>query len=90
VPPSASSKTATASSSSSNRTNAPKTDCEEVAYNRVRRLAWVLAQLRGTDPPKEPGRKLAFAVSVFSPTPQAVSSPMLGFTYEIAFARSRR
>jgi uncharacterized repeat protein (TIGR01451 family) len=26
------------------------TDCEEVAYNRVRQLAWVLGQLRGTDP----------------------------------------
>jgi hypothetical protein len=30
--------------------------------------------------------KLAFAVSVSSPTPHAVSSPMLSFTYEIAFA----
>ncbi len=27
-----------------------KTDCEEVAYNRVRQLAWVLGQLRGTEP----------------------------------------
>lgn len=27
-----------------------KTDCEEVAYNRVRQMAWVLGQLRGTDP----------------------------------------
>jgi uncharacterized repeat protein (TIGR01451 family) len=26
------------------------TDCEEVAYNRVRQLAWVLGKLRGTDP----------------------------------------
>jgi uncharacterized repeat protein (TIGR01451 family) len=25
-------------------------DCEEVAFNRVRQLAWVLGQLRGTDP----------------------------------------
>lgn len=29
---------------------AKKTDCEEVAYNRVRQMAWVLGQLRGTDP----------------------------------------
>jgi uncharacterized repeat protein (TIGR01451 family) len=27
-----------------------KTDCAEVAYNRVRQMAWVLGQLRGTDP----------------------------------------
>lgn len=29
---------------------AKKTDCEEVAFNRVRQLAWVLGKLRGTDP----------------------------------------
>jgi uncharacterized repeat protein (TIGR01451 family) len=27
-----------------------KTDCEEVAFNRVRQMAWVLGKLRGTDP----------------------------------------
>jgi uncharacterized repeat protein (TIGR01451 family) len=26
------------------------TDCEEVAYNRARQIAWVLGKLRGTDP----------------------------------------
>jgi uncharacterized repeat protein (TIGR01451 family) len=26
------------------------TDCEEVAYNRVRQMAWVLGKLRGVDP----------------------------------------
>lgn len=29
---------------------AKKTDCEEVAYDRVRQMAWVLGKLRGTDP----------------------------------------
>src|SRR5262249_24288841 len=29
---------------------AKKTDCEEVAYNRVRQMAWVLGKLRGEDP----------------------------------------
>jgi uncharacterized repeat protein (TIGR01451 family) len=27
-----------------------KTDCEEVAFNRVRQMAWVLGKLRGVDP----------------------------------------
>lgn len=29
---------------------AKKSDCEEVAYNRVRQMAWVLGQLRGVNP----------------------------------------
>jgi uncharacterized repeat protein (TIGR01451 family) len=35
---------------SNERTKA--TDCEEVAFNRVRQLAWVLGKLRGADPAK--------------------------------------
>lgn len=74
---------------------AKKSDCEEVAYNRVRQMAWVLGQLRGTDPLANhavaaytDGGKTLLANSVqfetLKPIPVAVNGRFITFSVDAA------
>jgi uncharacterized repeat protein (TIGR01451 family) len=74
-----------------------KTDCEEVAYNRVRQMAWVLGQLRGTEPlanhavaaytdggVKNPLPANSIQFETLKPVPVAVNGRFITFSVDAA------